>query len=202
LNFRNKKLLKVGKKIRRIFFGRPNRNILPDYVTIGRGTYGVKLKSFHSLSPDAPVTIGNFCSIAPEVLIFCKADNPVNLPSTYPFKTLLLHPERGNQDAITKGEVIIGHDVWVDARAMILSGVTIGNGAVIGAGALVAKDVPPYAIVLGVPGKIAKFRFSETQIDALQEIAWWDWPDQKIRSFEASFYGDIDAFIANAMKQK
>jgi len=171
-------------------------------VTVGRGTYGVKLKSFHSLNPDASVTIGNFCSIALEVLIFSKADLPVNLPSTYPFKTLLLYPERGNQDAITKGEVIIGHDVWIGARAMILSGVTIGNSAVIGAGAVVANDVPPYAIVLGNPGKIAKFRFSEMQIDALQEIAWWDWPDQKIRSFEASFYGDIDEFIANAKKQK
>lgn len=117
------------------------------------------------------------------------------MPSTYPLRTLLLHPEKGDQDAISKGGVVIGHDVWIGARAMIMSGITIGNGAVIGAGAVVAKDVAPYTVVVGNPAKAIKQRFSDDQIKDLQDIAWWDWPDEKIRKFEAQFYGNIDAFI-------
>jgi len=186
---------KFLKKAARFFSGKKSRNILPDYVTIGRGTYGVNRNTIQGLSPDAPVTIGNFCSFGQETLIFSKADHALNLPSTFPLRTLLLHPERGDQDAVTKGAVSIGHDVWVGARAMILSGVTIGNGAVIGAGALVTKNVPPYAIVAGNPAQLVRYRFTEHQIEALQHIAWWNWTDTKIRDYEAHLYGDIDAFI-------
>lgn len=189
---------KFLKKVARIFSGKRSRDILPDYVVIGRGSYGVDRRTIQGLSPDAPVTIGNFCSFGPETLIFSKTDHPIDLPSTYPLRTRILHPRQGNRDAVTKGGVRIGHDVWVGARAMILSGVTIGNGAVIGAGSIVAKDVPPYAVVVGNPGRLIKYRFSEERIDALQRIAWWDWPEAKIREFEPYFYGDIDGFIAAA----
>ena len=189
---------KLLSKIARVFGGKKSRYILPDYVSIGRGTYGVDRNTVQGLSEDAPVSVGNFCSFGLEVLIFSKADHPLNLPSTFPLRTLLLHPEHGNQDAVSKGGVTIGHDVWVGARAIILSGVTIGNGAVIGAGAVVAKDVPAYAVVVGNPGKVVKYRFSEAQIEALQSIAWWDWPIDKIRALEPQFYGDIDGFIAQA----
>lgn len=189
---------KILRKIARVFGGKKSRDLLPDYVRIGRGTYGVDRNTIQGLSADAPVSIGNFCSFGPQVLIFSKADHALNTPSTFPLRTLFYHPERGNQDAVSKGGVTIGHDVWVGARAMILSGVTIGNGAVIGAGAVVAKDVPPYAVVVGNPAKVVKHRFSEHQIEALQNIAWWDWPDERIRAFEAQFYGDIDGFIAKA----
>lgn len=186
---------KFLKRAARILSGKKSRDILPDYVSIGRGTYGVNRNTIQGLSPDAPVNIGNFCSFGQETLIFSKADHALNLPSTFPLRTLLLHPERGDQDAVTKGAVSIGHDVWVGARAMILSGVTIGNGAVIGAGTLVTKNVPPYAIFAGNPAQLVRYRFTEDQIEALQRIAWWDWPDTKIRDFEAQLYGDIDAFI-------
>lgn len=191
-------MAKLAKKLARIFSGKKSRDILPDYVTIGRGTYGVDRRTIQGLSPDAPVTIGNFCSFGPEILIFSKADHPLDLPSTYPLRTKLLSPEGGNRDAVTKGGVHIGHDVWAGARAIILSGVTIGNGAVLGAGSVIAKDIPPYAIVVGNPGRIVRYRFSEERIDALQRIAWWSWSDEKIRAFEPYFYGDIDAFIAAA----
>jgi acetyltransferase-like isoleucine patch superfamily enzyme len=189
---------KLLSKLARVFGGKKSRDILPDYVSIGRGTYGVDRNTIQGLSADAPVSIGNFCSFGLQVLIFSKADHPLDLPSTFPLRTLLLHPSRGNQDAVSKGGVTIGHDVWVGARAIILSGVTIGNGAVIGAGAIVAKDVPPYAVVVGNPATVVKYRFSEPHIEALQSIAWWNWPDEKIREFEPQFYGDIDAFIAKA----
>lgn len=191
-------MTKTFDKIARVFGGKKSRDILPDYVRIGRGTYGVDRNTIQGLSADAPISIGNFCSFGLEVLIFSKADHALDLASTFPLRTLFLHPQNGNQDAVSKGGVHIGHDVWVGARAMIMSGVTIGNGAVIGAGAVVAKDVPAYAVVVGNPGTLVKHRFSEPQIKALQGIAWWDWPDDKIRAFEPQFYGDIDDFIAKA----
>jgi len=188
------------ENVKRVLGGKRSRDVLPDYVTIGRGTYGIDRNAFQGLSPDAPIHIGNFCSFGPQVLIFSKADHALNLPSTYPLRTMLLHPGQGDLDAVTKGGVTIGHDVWVGARAMILSGVTIGHGAVIGAGALVAKNVDSYAIVVGNPARVVKFRFSKDQIAALQKIAWWDWSDDKILEFEPLFYDDIDAFLKLALK--
>lgn len=79
-----------------------------------------------------------------------------------------------------KGDIVVGNDVWIGYEAVILSGVTIGDGAVIGARAVVTKDVPPYTIVGGVPAKPIKKRFSEENIKKLQSIRWWDWPKEKI----------------------
>jgi len=189
---------KLLRKLKRLLGGKRSRDILPDYVHIGRGTYGLDRNAFQGLSPDAPISIGNFCSFGFGAVVFSKADHPIDLPSTYPLRTNFLHPERGDQDAVSKGGVTIGHDVWVGARAMIMSGVTVGNGAVIGAGAVVAKDVPAYAIVVGNPAKVVRKRFSDEQISALESICWWDWPDDKIRALEAPFYDNIDAFIEAA----
>ncbi|MEQ8665480.1 MAG: CatB-related O-acetyltransferase [Rhodospirillales bacterium] len=186
---------KFARKLKRLFCGKSSRDILPDYVQVGTGTYGIDRNTFQGLSPDVPVTIGKYCSFGPEVMVFCKADHPTDLVSTYPLRTKILDPSQGNRDAVTKGGVSIGHDVWVGARAIILSGVSVGNGAVIGAGSVVAKDVPPYAIVAGNPGEIRKRRFSDEQIAALEDIAWWDWPVDRIRTAEADFYGDVDTFI-------
>ena len=189
---------KFLKKLTRIFSGKKSKDVFPDYVSIGRGTYGVTRNTIQGLSADAPIQIGNFCSFGSETIIFSKADHPLHLASTYPLKTLLLHPNHGNQDAVTKGKVTIGHDVWVGSRAMIMSGVTIGNGAVIGAGAVVAKDVPPYAVVVGNPASIIKYRFEAEQIAALEKISWWNWTDEKIREFEPYFYGELNDFIVRA----
>jgi acetyltransferase-like isoleucine patch superfamily enzyme len=95
-----------------------------------------------------------------------------------------------------KGDIIIENDVWIGAKSTIMSGIKIGNGAVIGATATVTKDVPPYAIVVGNPGKIIKYRFTETQIEKLLAIKWWDWSEQKIISEYRNMWStDIDAFI-------
>jgi len=195
-------MAKWWRKLKRVFGGKRSRDILPDYVTIGRASYGVDRNTLQGLSPNAPVRIGNFCSFGPDVMIFCEADHPLHLPTSYPLRSKLLSPERADLDAVTKGGVSIGHDVWVGARAIILSGVTIANGAVIGAGAVVAKDVEPYAVVVGNPAQVVKRRFSDRQIQALQTICWWDWSDAKIRTFEGAFYGDIDGFIRAALAHK
>lgn len=83
----------------------------------------------------------------------------------------------------TKGDVDIGNDVWIAKEAVILSGVKIGDGAVIGAGAVAAKDVPPYAIVVGNPARIVRKRFDEETIQRLLQIKWWDWDDTQIERF-------------------
>ncbi|MGL9729055.1 virginiamycin A acetyltransferase [Enterococcus sp. DIV0756] len=80
-----------------------------------------------------------------------------------------------------KGDIIIGNDVWIGYEATILSGVTIGDGAIIGAKAVVTKDVPAYSVVGGVPAKKIKHRFDSETIQKLQQLKWWDWPDEKIR---------------------
>lgn len=95
-----------------------------------------------------------------------------------------------------KGDVIIGNDVWIGNNALILSGVTVGNGAVIASKAVVTKDVPPYSIVAGNPGRIVRHRFAPAIIKRLEEIKWWDWPIEKIRQVIPLLCSDfIDKFL-------
>ncbi len=104
------------------------------------------------------------------------------------------------KDVYAKGPTIIGNDVLIMYNAMVLSGVTIGDGAIVGAGAVVTKDVPPYAIVAGNPARVIKYRFSEEQIKALLQIRWWNWTDKEIRNFEKYFH-DVDTFITKAYEK-
>ncbi|MEW5726856.1 MAG: DapH/DapD/GlmU-related protein, partial [Pseudomonadota bacterium] len=96
--------------------------------------------------------------------------------------------------------VRIGNDVWIGAAAMILDGVTIGDGAVVAAGAVVTREVPPYAIVGGNPAKVIRYRFPPEIVEELQRIAWWDWPDRRIKDFEPFFYGPIQSFLEAARR--
>lgn len=91
--------------------------------------------------------------------------------------------------------VKIGNDVWIGARAIILPAVTVGDGAIIGAGAVITHDVPSYAVVGGVPAKILRFRFDKDQIEKLLRIAWWNWSEKKIVENLDYFYGDVYDFI-------
>jgi len=141
--------------------GKPfNKNI----VSVGNYTYGII--NVHSSGDKHLLKIGSFCSISNEVL-FLLSDHNYKLPSTYPFKTLLFN---NGPDAIAKGDIIVKDDVWIGYRSIILSGVTIGQGAVVAAGSVVTKDVPPYAIVGGNPAKIIKYRFSDNKIKELLKI--------------------------------
>ncbi|WP_458700068.1 DapH/DapD/GlmU-related protein [Sulfurospirillum sp. 1307] len=91
-------------------------------------------------------------------------------------------------------QVLVGHDVWIGHNVTVMGGVTIGNGAVIGSGAIVTKDIPAYAIVVGNPAKIIKFRFNSEIIDKLQEIQWWNWDKDKIKNSLEEFK-DIESFV-------
>ena len=126
------------------------------------------------------IKIGKYCSIARYVSIQEDYHNPDRVTTYFLERNLLDQPLRDNA-MISKGKITIGNDVWVGAGAQILSGVTIGDGAIVGAGAIVTKDIPPYAIAGGNPAKVIKFRFDQSKIDELMELAWWDWSTEKIK---------------------
>ena len=143
--------------------------------------------------------IGRFCSIADGVTILLGGNHRTDWVTTYPFN--VLSAPFPNASCIqghpaTKGDVWIGNDVWIGQGATILSGVHIGDGAVIGSKAVVSKDVEPYAVVVGNPGRVIKKRFDEATIKALLEIRWWDWDEEKINQ-EAPYLcsSNIEEFI-------
>ncbi|TXM75066.1 CatB-related O-acetyltransferase [Methylobacterium sp. WL103] len=125
------------------------------------------------------LTIGRYCSIADKVEILLGGDHRLDWASTYPFAAMRgLWPEA---DApadyhASRGDVSIGHDVWLGSGCMILSGVTVGHGAVVAARAVVARDVPPYAVVAGNPARVVRTRFDEAMVADLVACAWWDLP--------------------------
>lgn len=90
---------------------------------------------------------------------------------------------------------VIGNDVWLGKNVTIINGANIGNGVVAGAGAVINRDIPDYAVVVGAPARIVRYRYNQEQIDALNKIAWWDWEDEKIRECYEDFYLPIDEFI-------
>ncbi|WP_112664338.1 CatB-related O-acetyltransferase [Microvirga flavescens] len=148
---------------------------------IGAFSYGRPKVRF----PEAgkKLTIGRFCSFADKVEILLGGNHRVDWVTTYPFSALReLWPSapESHDYHTSRGDVTIGHDVWLGSGAMILSGVTIGHGAVVAAHAVVTRDVPPYAIVGGNPARIIRYRFDETTIAALLETAWWDLPQEQV----------------------
>ncbi|WP_328587761.1 CatB-related O-acetyltransferase [Niallia circulans] len=163
-------------------------------VKIGKFTYGY----LKHCSYDRGVLkkIGAFCSIN-ETAIIGVINHPIDLITTHPIlyveESIIGREVRGpimngNVNpidilSIEKNQpIIIGNDVWIGANAVILPDVNIGNGAVIGAGAVVTKDVPDYAVVVGVPAKVLKYRFTHQQIEILNKVRWWDWPNDKIEA--------------------
>lgn len=145
--------------------------------------------------------IGKFCSIACGAkFLFNSANHTMNSLSTYPFPLFFEEwglDKKNVADAWdNKGDIVIGNDVWIGYEAVILAGVTVGDGAIIGTRAVVTKDVLPYTIVGGIPAKPIRKRFSEDVIAQLSELNWWDWPkDQIAQNIEAIQSGDIERLV-------
>ncbi len=141
--------------------------------------------------------IGKFCSIAcGACFILNSANHTLKSLSTYPFPLFFEEWELDRKNVTrswdNKGDIVIGNDVWIGYEAIILSGVTIGDGAIIASRAVVTEDIPPYTIVGGVPAKAIKKRFSEQTISHLLKIKWWDWTKERItQNIDAIQSGDI-----------
>tara|TARA_B110000902_G_C14154773_1_gene530949 strand:- start:198 stop:629 length:432 start_codon:yes stop_codon:yes gene_type:complete len=141
----------------------------PEY-TIGRGTYGKpKIRSW---GEGASLEIGSFTSIASGVQLFLGGNHRIDWVTTFPFNSLWSEAKIITGHPKTNGNIKIGNDVWLATEAIVMSGVTIGDGAVIGARAVVTKDIPPYAIAVGNPATIVKNRFDDKTIQSLLDIQW------------------------------
>lgn len=134
-------------------------------VSVGNYTYGPL--TVLANTRQAKLRIGHFCSIGGDVLFVLSSDHPTDHISTYPFKVKVNGEEA---EATTKGDITIDDDVWIGQRVIILSGVHIGQGAVVAAGAVVTRDVPPYVIVGGVPAGVIRYRFNQNIIEKLLQI--------------------------------
>ncbi len=150
-------------------------------VSVGRFTYGNP--QFMLWDDLERIHIGSFCSIANEVVIFGGGEHRTDWVTTFPLR-IAFGDTLAGKDGLpaSKGETKIGNDVWIGFRAIVLSGVTIGDGAVIGTGAIVTEDIPPYAIVAGNPARLIRYRFSSNEIERLLVLRWWEWDIDKIKS--------------------
>lgn len=155
-------------------------------VRVGNHTYGC---IDAQISNGGKLTIGHYCSIAEGVKFLVSADHPLDRISTYPFLSKLL---TGEPEATSKGDILVEDDVWIGYGATILSGVRIGQGAVVAAGAVVAGDVPPYAIAGGVPAKVIKYRFEPEMIEELMKIDYSRLDEPMIRAHADDLYQKLE----------
>lgn len=150
-------------------------------ITVGKHTYGVEHIKIKYAREDINLTIGKFCSIADNITIYQAGDHHADWITTYPFshKEIFDKSPKTNH-ATTRGDIIIGNDVWIGDNVTIMSGVQIGDGAIIGANSHVISNIKPYSVVGGNPAQLYYFRFRQIIIEELLKIRWWDWPEEKI----------------------
>ena len=171
-----------------------------------RGTYFDRHVNIISWSDQYNVRVGKYNSIGRDCNFFLHANHRPDWittssqlwgPVTPEIATM--HMEMGHPSC--KGNITVGNDVWIGAKSTIMSGIKIGHGAIVAAGALVTKDVEPYSVVGGNPAKHLKYRFTEEQIKDLLDIAWWDWEENKIKEEAMILWSkDLNYFIEKHKK--
>ena len=168
-------------------------DVYPEY-SIGKHSYGgLTVRTYKAAST---FEMGDYCSVAANVRVFLGGEHRPDWVSTYPFSVLNERHGHHTGHPASKGDVRIGNDVWLGMNATIMSGVSIGDGAVIAAHSLVVKDVPAYGIVGGNPAKFIKSRFDDATVKKLLEIAWWNWPEERIdKAMPLLLQPEISAFI-------
>jgi len=173
------------------------RHIADGTLVMGRESYyAPEVRKFKG--DTGRVFIGNFASVAHDAVFYVGGQHRTDWVSQYGLRAMLDLPG-AYEDGFPRGDgdIHVGHDTWVTRGSVVMSGVTIGPGAVVGTRCVVTRDVAPYAIVGGVPAKQIGRRFDDEQIAALLRIAWWDWPIETIKDRVHMLCSpDIDAFIA------
>ena len=164
---------------------------------VGRHTYGSPQLQL-AAGDEGTLTVGAFTSISYDVEIMLGGNHRTDWVTTFPLRHVLgLDGALADGHPSSKGPVVVGNDVWIGRGAKILSGVTIGDGAVIGAHAVVTRSVRPYAVVVGSPAREVRRRFADPVVESLRRIAWWDWPDELVVERVAELCdGDVEAFCA------
>lgn len=165
---------------------------------VGKHTYGRPI--LHADGYGQNLYIGNFCSISGNLHVYLGGNHNTTWVTTFPFGTTSkdvfnLYNVDDHGHPFSKGNVVIGNDVWIGENVTIMSGVQIGNGAVIANNSHVVKNVDHYSIVGGNPAKLIRYRANKEQIEKLLEIKWWNWEDDKINKYSPLLCNDIDEFI-------
>ena len=162
--------------------------------------YRSKIGAYSYIAPYSCIqntSIGKFCSIGPHFLCgwgIHPTDKLSTSPMFYSTRKQNGMTLSARDKIVEQKNITIGNDVFIGANVTILDGVTIGDGAIVGAGAVVCEDVPPFAIVGGVPAKLIRYRFSEEQITALLKIEWWNFPEDMLPCVE-QYFDDVNGFI-------
>ena len=198
-NYRRKQFIKklaINKKViihpsstgfKNINFGGKNGipencQFLGDKISIG---YCTTLGRNNLLSGN--ITIGKYCQIGADVALHAS-DHPISYMTTYINKNLF----NGDLKKFKiEHKILIGNDVWIGHNVIIVGNVTIGNGAILAAGAVITKDVPPYAIVAGLPAKVIKYRFSEQVRNEIDQLKWWDKSEKELQDIQHLFQKDF-----------
>lgn len=168
----------------------------PNYFSMGRGSYGGP--TVHVYRGDTNrVTVGNYTSIALDTEFMVGGNHAIDWVTTWPIREKFDLPGAWTGGTPwSRGDINVGSDVWICRGARILSGVTIGHGAVIGAYAVVSRDVRPYAVVTGNPATEVRRRFDDDLVDGLLAIQWWEWPEEQIRErWQDLVSSDVAAFV-------
>jgi acetyltransferase-like isoleucine patch superfamily enzyme len=196
------KSLSFKKRKKAYFYTRDflKKAIASGLANVGEYSYG----NIQIFGEESKLYVGRYCSIALQCKVFLGYSHRVDWVTTYPFNVISRWPHAKQDWAAghlkghpaTKGDVVIGNDVWLGFNTTVLSGVTIGDGAAVGANSLVTKDIPAYALVGGNPARLIRYRFDQNVIERLLQIAWWNWPTAKVKKFvPLLMQGKIDIFF-------
>jgi acetyltransferase-like isoleucine patch superfamily enzyme len=167
----------------------------------GPYTYG-NPKVFDSGHHDAVFKVGAYTSIGPEVAVLLGSEHDCRSLTTYPFAALWAEARNLKIPCASKGDIIVGNDCWIGARTTILSGVTIGDGCIIGACSVVTRDLPPYSVAAGNPCRVLRMRFEPKDVEALLRLRWWDWPREvTVRAIPHLVTADIKGLFEFARKE-
>jgi len=192
--FRDRQAKRAIRKLPKLYRGQARfLRCYPQY-SIGVGSYGLPI--VHDWNEGSTLRIGAYTSIAEQVEIFLGGHHRSDWVTTYPFPAMIDEAAAISGYAFSRGDVVIGSDVWLCTGALILSGVTVGDGAVVAAGAVVSRDVAPYSIVAGNPARHVRWRFPGPVREALLAARWWDWPEAEVRQVSSLLCSErLDAFL-------